>query len=62
MGGEPMKEGENMGMTNKQFNGFIRFIIDALTEIHDALADSPQKDKLKKVITNLQETLEDDGN
>ena len=51
-----------MGMTNKQFNGFIRFILDALSEIYDGLSDSPQKDKLKKVIDNLQETLEDDGN
>ena len=51
-----------MGMTNKQFNGFIRFILDALTEIYDDLEGSAQKEKLGKVISNLQDTLEDDGN
>lgn len=57
-----MKEVDNMGMTNKQFNGFIRFVLDALNEIFESMTDSPQKIKLKKVIDNLQETLEDDGN
>ena len=57
------KEVNNMGMTNKQFNGFIRFIIDALNDIFEGLdEESPQKSKLKKVIENLQDTLEDDGN
>ena len=57
-----MKEVDSMGMTNKQFNGFIRFVLDALTEIYESMQDSPQKTKLKKVIDNLQDTLEDDGN
>lgn len=52
----------DMGMTNKQFNGFIRFVLDALTDIYEGMSDSPQKTKLKKVIDNLQDTLEDDGN
>lgn len=55
-------ENKDMGMTNKQFNGFIRFVLDALTEIHDSMEESIQKTKLKKVISNLQDTLEDDGN
>ena len=53
---------KDMGMTNKQFNGFIRFVLDALNGIYEELEESPQKSKLKKVIDNLQETLEDDGN
>lgn len=53
---------DNMGMTNKQFNGFIRFVLDALNEIYESMEDSPQKSKLKKVIENLKDTLEDDGN
>ena len=58
-----MKEvNDNMGMTNKQFNGFIRFVLDALNEIFDNMENSLQKEKLKKVIDNLQDTLEDNGN
>ena len=53
---------EDMGMTNKQFNGFIRFILDDLTEVSEGLEDGAQKSKLQRVIDNLQETLEDDGN
>lgn len=53
---------DNMGMTNKQFNGFIRFVLDALKEVYEDMSDSPQKNKLKKIIDNLQDTLEDAGN
>lgn len=52
----------NMGMTNKQFNGFIRFVINALIEVHDAMTDSPPKAKLDEIIHILQDTLEDSGN
>ena len=52
----------NMGMTNKQFNGFVRFVIDALIDIYESMNEGSQKDKLKKVIDNLQDTLEDSGN
>lgn len=52
----------DMGMTNKQFNGFIRFVLSALFEIYEGLPESIQKQKLEKVIVNLQETLENDGN
>ena len=46
----------NMGMTDKQFNGFIR---DDITEVVDALAEGKEKEKLKKVANNLQQILED---
>ncbi|MBQ2276837.1 MAG: hypothetical protein U0L23_06840 [Lachnospiraceae bacterium] len=49
----------NMGMTDKQFNGFIRFILDDITEVIDALAEGKEKEKLKKVANNLQQILED---
>lgn len=49
----------DMGMTDKQFNGFIRFLIDDLNEARDE-ADQEKKDKkIKKIIENLQSTLED---
>ena len=53
---------EDMGMTNKQFNGFLRLILDDLTEISNELSDGAPKNKLQRVIDILQDTLEDDGN
>lgn len=51
---------ENMGMTDKQFNGFVRFILDDIKEVLEMLTDdSKEKDKLQKVADNLQQTLED---
>lgn len=50
---------QDMGMTDKQFNGFIRFLIDDLKEVQEE-PDTEKKDKkLKKVLENLQSTLED---
>ena len=49
----------DMGMTDKQFNGFIRFLIDDLKEAQEE-ADVEKKDKrLQKILENLQSTLED---
>lgn len=51
-----MKE---MGMTDKQFNGFIRFLIDDIKEAREE-TDNEKKDKrLEKILENLQSTLED---
>lgn len=50
---------EDMGMTDKQFNGFIRFLIDDLQEAREE-SDEEKKDKrLAKILENLQHTLED---
>lgn len=49
----------DMGMTDKQFNGFIRFILDDIKEVIEAMEDSKEKEKLQKVADNLQQTLED---
>ena len=48
-----------MGMTDKQFNGFIRFILDDLTEVIVNMPNGKEKEKLQKVIDNLQQILED---
>ncbi len=48
-----------MGMTDKQFNGFIRFILDDLTEVIANMPDGKEREKLQKVIDNLQQILED---
>lgn len=49
----------NMGMTDKQFNGFVRFILDDIKEVIEMLKDGKEKEKLQKVADNLQQTLED---
>ena len=48
-----------MGMTDKQFNGYIRFLLDALKEIKEEEETEKKELKLDKVIENLQQTLED---
>ncbi len=53
---------EAMGMTDKQFNGFVRFVLDDLRELQELKAeDNKEKlsQKLDKLIDNLQKTLED---
>jgi len=50
---------QDMGMTDKQFNGFIRFLVDGLTEATEETDEKKKDDKLKKILENLQKTLED---
>ena len=50
---------QDMGVTDKQFNGFVRFVLDDIKEVIDELEDSKAKEKLEKVAENLQKTLED---
>lgn len=48
-----------MGMTDKQFNGYLRLVLDLL---NDALAEPDEKtrkEKFEKLIDNLQKTIED---
>ena len=50
---------DDMGMTDKQFNGFVRFLLDAIKEAIEEPNEVKRKEKLEKVVTNLQTTLED---
>ncbi len=50
---------QEMGMTDKQFNGFVRFVLDDIKEVLEQLEESKAKEKLEKVAENLQQTLED---
>ena len=45
-----------MGMTNKQFQGFIRLTID---KIKKALEESPDNKELKELLDIFQSMLED---
>lgn len=48
-----------MGMTDKQFNGFVWFVLDDILEVLEKMPDSPEKEKLQKLADNLQKTIED---
>lgn len=48
-----------MGMTDKQFNGFIRLIFDDIQEVLETIPEGKEKDKLEKLADNLQKMLED---
>ena len=53
------KDMEEMGMTDKQFNGFVRFVLDDILEVLANMPEGKEKEKLQKVADNLQKTLED---
>ena len=50
---------QTMGMTDKQFNGYIRMLLDDLKEIKETDDEGKRTEKLNRVIENLQATLED---
>lgn len=50
---------DSMGMTDKQFNGFVRFLLDALKDADNEQDAEKKEEKLQKIIDNLQQTLED---
>lgn len=54
-----MKAGDYMGITDCQFKGFVRFVLDDIKEVLENMADGKEKEKLQKVADNLQQTLED---
>ncbi|MCI8928598.1 MAG: hypothetical protein HFI97_06630 [Lachnospiraceae bacterium] len=49
----------DMGMTDKQFNGFVRFLLDALKDAMEEKENDKKNEKLTKIADNLQKTLED---
>lgn len=61
MGQDVRKEDKmvDMGMTDKQFNGFVRFLLEALKEAKEEKEEDKKDERLEKIIDNLQKTLED---
>ena len=49
----------DMGMTDKQFDGFVRFLLDALKDAMEEKESKKKDEKLTKIADNLQKTLED---
>ncbi len=48
-----------MGMTDKQFNSFVRLILDTLNEVLDNMPEGANKNKLQKLADSLQKSIED---
>lgn len=48
-----------MGMTDKQFNAFLRFVLDALKETKAETDKEKMDEKIDKIIDNIQKSLED---
>ena len=46
-------------MTDKQFNGFVRLLLDALKDAIKEKESEKKDEKLTKIAENLQKTLED---
>lgn len=49
----------DMGMTDRQFNGFLRFLLDSLNGAMEETDAEKREAKLNKVIDNIQKTIED---
>ena len=48
-----------MGMTDKQFQSWVRFLLEDLREFNEEKDPEKQMAKLEKILDNLQKTLED---
>lgn len=49
----------DMGMTDKQFNGFLRSLIENVKDAKEEVQETGKTDKLEKVLEILEKTLED---
>ena len=55
-----IRKGANvMGMTDKQFKGYVRLLLDDIKEATEEEVKEKQEEKLKKIMEMLQSTLED---
>ena len=48
-----------MGMTNGQFTAFIRFVINALKDLHEEADKEEKEKKFQQIVEALQAALED---
>lgn len=53
------KKMETMGMTDKQFDAYVRAIMKNLIEAKKEVEESKSTEKLQAVIDDMQKTLED---
>ncbi len=48
-----------MGMTDKQFQSWVRFLLGDLKDVERESDPQKKADKLAEIMANLQKTLED---
>ncbi len=48
-----------MGQTDSQFKAFLRFVLDALRDASEEKDEKVRREKMNKILDNLQKSLED---
>ena len=48
-----------MAMTDRQFKGFISFVVDALRDAQEEKNPAKQREKLERIMNNLKRTIKD---
>lgn len=48
-----------MGMTDKQFQSWVRFLLDALLEVKEETDPEKRDTRMKRIMDNLQRVLGD---
>ena len=48
-----------MGMSDKQFNSYIRLILNVIAKALKIMPEGEEKEDLKNLADNLQKTIED---
>lgn len=48
-----------MGMTDKQFNSYLRFVLEVVLKALKKMPECPEKEDLQKMADNIQKTIED---
>lgn len=49
----------DMGMTDKQFSGFLRMLVDRLKEVKEEKEIEKKDERILKILDDLQKTIED---
>lgn len=48
-----------MGMTDKQFNSYLRLVLEVIKKALQKMPDCAEKEDLQKMADNMQKTIED---
>ena len=48
-----------MGMTDKQFNGFLRFLLDSVEDAMNEPDSEKKNKKIRRIYEHLRDTIED---
>ena len=54
-----IREVDEMGMTDKQFDGFLRFLLKSLKEVKEKKENEEKEKKLDEIIDDIQRIIEE---